>query len=128
MNTVPYASINVVEYAGPFPLMEFFRCYILQYFSPTTVLVLVCILSSSTQFTYFTLPCLFLQDQHKAEETVHPKIPLHFILSQPHTHVVRLVTQLHLPPNTQVLKQGGRQSALQSRIPLALLPHPNFTF
>jgi len=26
MNRVPYASINVVEYAGPSPLMEFFRC------------------------------------------------------------------------------------------------------
>jgi hypothetical protein len=35
---------------------------------------------------YFTLPCLVLQDQQKAEETAHPKIPLHFILSQPHTH------------------------------------------
>ena len=91
----------------------------------TTVLVLVCILSSSTQFTYFTLPCLFLQDQHKAEETVHPKIPLHFILSQTHTHVVRLFTELHLPPNTQVLEQGGRQGALQCPVQCSTRPPPS---
>jgi len=58
MNTVPYASINVVEYAGPFPLMEFFRCYILQYFSPEWYYYCACACMHS--FLFYTVYVFYL--------------------------------------------------------------------
>ena len=109
----PHGVLQMLHTAVLFTRMVLLLCLCLYAFFPLL------------QFTYFTLPCLVLQDQHKAEETVHPKIPLHFILCQPHTHVVRLFTELHLPPNTQVLEQGGRQGALQCPVQCSTRPPPS---